>query len=296
MVPILVDSSPARMDIDSPRHPSSSTSNRPFGHPRSLSDSHASPPTKFSLASATLLINSSGGGAPDDLADLFDDDLSPIRVNSRKRFLASDIENSPTPILNSNTTGSPSPFTTGAGNRRSYEKSVTLSSLGMMSMVGRRRSGTSAGGGSSSGLTSAQPRPSLSNFRSMDPPPPSLLVVAAQTIKSSIAQEDISMGSHYKRQGNGKSMPKLMRRAYSVADAAFAPLSARDVNIMANQSQAMMMREEKKDIKSPLTGFRTQEEKGKALPCFGVKEDGLMRITSDTVSFLFLSLQSCAHD
>lgn len=40
---------------------------------------------------------------------------------------------------------------------------------------------------------------------------------------------------------------------------------------------------------SPLTGFRTQEEKGKVLPCFGVKEDGLMRIDADTVCSLLPS-------
>ncbi|KAM0756431.1 hypothetical protein T439DRAFT_331258 [Meredithblackwellia eburnea MCA 4105] len=37
---------------------------------------------------------------------------------------------------------------------------------------------------------------------------------------------------------------------------------------------------------SPLTGFRSQEEKGKALPCFGVKEDGLMRINAATLNRL----------
>ncbi|KPV75796.1 uncharacterized protein RHOBADRAFT_35551 [Rhodotorula graminis WP1] len=37
---------------------------------------------------------------------------------------------------------------------------------------------------------------------------------------------------------------------------------------------------------SPIAGFRKQEAKGKALPCFGVKEDGLMRITPRTLSEL----------
>lgn len=109
-------------------------------------------------------------------------------------------------------------------------------------------------------------------------------------------------------------MPKLMRRAYSVADA-FVPLSLKDTNLPERSfrtsvegffDEAMS----KKDVtaggkrveratvnrpmaaavavsRSPLTGFRTQEEKGKALPCFGVKEDGLMRITSSTVRLLF---------
>ncbi|GAA5909474.1 hypothetical protein JCM6882_002652 [Rhodosporidiobolus microsporus] len=37
---------------------------------------------------------------------------------------------------------------------------------------------------------------------------------------------------------------------------------------------------------SPIAGFRKQEAKGKALPCFNVKEDGLMRISPETLNQL----------
>ncbi|GAA6037184.1 hypothetical protein JCM8097_008776 [Rhodosporidiobolus ruineniae] len=37
---------------------------------------------------------------------------------------------------------------------------------------------------------------------------------------------------------------------------------------------------------SPIAGFRKQEAKGKALPCFNVKEDGLMRISPETLNEL----------
>lgn len=43
---------------------------------------------------------------------------------------------------------------------------------------------------------------------------------------------------------------------------------------------------------SPIAGFREQESKGKALPCFNVKEDGLMRITPETVRFLYRCFSS----
>ena len=41
------------------------------------------------------------------------------------------------------------------------------------------------------------------------------------------------------------------------------------------------------DRQSPIAGFRGQEIKGKALPCFKHTSDGLMRITPETVSFDF---------
>lgn len=74
-------------------------------------------------------------------------------------------------------------------------------------------------------------------------------------------------------------------RASTAADGFFQAFAKRSGN--SNSIDIGMMdgnARRKQEDGSPLTGFRTQEEKGKSLPCFGVKEDGLMRISSETVS------------
>lgn len=279
-------------------------STRPENHPRSLSDSNLPSPSKPLIDDDECYEPDSVhlSGASDRLADLFGDDLSPIRP-SRKRFLASDVENSPTP--KSLSPPAPSAIPLLPFVRRSFEKASSISS---MSSVSRRRTSGSLPFPTTKSLVK---RPSLASVRG----------TAMEQALAKVTDEDEFVAASNKRHAqaaqNGKPMPKIMRRAFSVADAfALKPLTNRDVNIIDSMvgtsyrastntdgyfaanagAGARLFSAKSIDIGmldgnakrpaergSPLTGFRTQEEKGKALPCFGVKEDGLMRITSDTV-------------
>lgn len=164
---------------------------------------------------------------------------------------------------------------------------------------------------------------------------PSLASVRGTAMEQALSkvqdEEEFNLETFRKRQAqvatNGKPGMKIMRRAYSVADAFITignPLSSKDINLVGTGYRAstnddgyfstmlsatnlasknarkmsssvdigMMDGNAQRPAErgSPLTGFRTQEEKGKALPCFGVKEDGLMRISSATVRPSLLSL------
>jgi len=259
---------------------SSPTLYRPRDHPRAISDPAVSQFTETFLddvPSSDPTEPESDSGPTDRLADLFADSLSPI-PQSRKRFL--DIELSPTPA-------SPSPAISqilprGLVSRRSMERA---SSTACLPHVARRRASALA-------LTKRSTAVGL----------PTLAVPAP------------SVGGTHKRhaqEANGKpSAPsKTWRRAYSVADAAIAvsTLTTNDsvpaveitcpapndyfghqrgitsVGMSPLQGPRMAM---PSPGHSPTTGFRRQETKGKALPCFQVKEDGLMRITPETLSGL----------
>lgn len=256
---------------------SSPTVCRPRDHPRAISDPAVSQFTDAFLDD----VPSSDATEPEDepapadrLADLFADSLSPI-PQSRKRFL--DIDLSPTPA-------SPSPAisqvaSNGLLSRRPMERASTTACL---PHVARRRA---------SGLAL--------NKRSTAVGLPTLAVPAP------------SHGG-YKRHAqdaNGKpSAPsKTWRRAYSVADAAIAvgSLTTDDTvpsvevtcpaandyfghqrGITSVDMSPLEAPRMPSPGQSPTTGFRRQETKGKALPCFQVKEDGLMRITPETLNGL----------
>lgn len=270
-----VDSSPVRMDVDgsSPRRfLGSPFSGRPLNHPRSVSDTRLPDHPHHSGSSGS-------SGASDRIADFFSHDLSPI-PHSRKRLLNAEL--SPTPGSSNSIDLDSLVLGSAAVPRRAFEKASSTNSL--TSHVARRR-------GSQNALGMLNKRP---------------ILASVQTAAPGLVE--------YKRhaqQLNGKpAAQKGVRCAYSVADAAapdnltgdlssyrasmdagsksFLPpgrhgctgVSASiDMGAMAVDALRMPL-----ETGSPVAGFRTQEEKGKALPCFGVKEDGLMRINGDTVS------------
>jgi hypothetical protein len=291
------ETSPFRMDVDgsSPGgRLSSPVSLRPPNHPRSVSDSRAYKPFVLPSVSprrATTEIDNSASGASDRLADFFADDLSPI-PQSRKRFLDHE-HNSPTPDSPSPATG-PSSSLLVAPSRRPFEKAMSTTSL-PLHVARRQRSAIGLG---------LKTRPSLSTFSSLGPVPASQAPeVGEPTAATTFKRHAPSL--------NGK--PKSMRRAYSVADAAVSTGLIKDVPVASHRasiathgffqttgrrggtgvsaSMDLGLSAERKtkmmvppETGSPITGFRSQEAKGKALPCFQVKEDGLMRISASTVS------------
>lgn len=237
---------------------------------------------------ANVSLESSASGASDRLADFFADDLSPV-PQSRKRFLADD-PHSPTPA-------SPSPALAAAASllakpptRRTLEKSVTTTAVPTATL---RRPRSSA---------NLRKRPSTSALNALPPPP----------LPAPVETSHPAASKRHAPAFNGK--PKSMRRAYSVADAVVPELLAcrqqteadvashrasiateagyfgpspsasrttsMDIGSSCEKMTKMMTLHENG---SPVTGFRSQEAKGKALPCFGVKEDGLMRISATTV-------------
>mgnify|MGYP001605124261 FL=1 len=285
-----VDSSPVRMDVDSSpgNFLSSPFSTRPLNHPRSVSDTrlpdhpHHSPSTGSS-------------GASDRIADFFSgQDLSPI-PNSRKRLL--DLEHSPTPGSSNCCVSIDSLVLNSAAPRRPFEKATTTNSI--TSHVARRR-------GSQNTLGMVNRRPVLAAVQSMGPPPAACNNAAVDH-------------KRHAQQLNGKPMAqKSVRRAYSVADAfasnvdASAPDPSYRASIAADSYFQTVGRRTGSNVSvdigmidgnarrppengSPLAGFRTQEEKGKALPCFGVKEDGLMRIDGATVRLALRSRSRPRH-
>ena len=279
---VAVDSSPVRMDVDSSpgNYLSSPFTSRPSNHPRSVSDTSFPERPNPSTSSGS-------SGASDRLADFFScHDLSPI-PNSRKRLL--DLENSPTPgstaecidslVLNS------------AAPRRAFDKPATTASQSQTSNVARRRG--------SQNTLGAPRRPTLA---------------AAQTTGPSVAINTSAEHKRHAQQLNGKPMTqKSVRRAYSVADAFASSSSDVSMNDQAHRASiatdsyfqtvgrragsnvsvdlSMQDGEPRRPPEngSPVAGFRTLEEKGKALPCYRVKDDGLMRIDGETVrSFVYV--------
>ncbi|CEQ39968.1 SPOSA6832_01544, partial [Sporobolomyces salmonicolor] len=301
------ESSPFRMDIDgaSPHGKlASPISLRPPGHPRSVSDSRAYD------ASKPLFPSSPEPSQQGDFSDIFESpDLSPI-PQSRKRYLEQ--ENSPTPASPTPVCNAAGGSLGAAGGRRVFEKGNTVGSAFLRKQrsaiglsINRRpsiASFSSLGSGTSAASTSAAPSDSASASSSFN----KRLATQAQDGKPAPARRNVG-------------------RAHSVADAAEAGfqlglnsnassgLSERDPNVPVSPHPARASvaldgcdyfgavgRRAGAAIDlgpavaaclspesgSPIAGFRQQEAKGKALPCFNVKEDGLMRISPDTLNAL----------
>lgn len=302
---------------------SSPVSLRPAQHPRSVSESRASIPFEFPPGSPPRSqvdpsAEPSGSGASDRLADFFADDLSPI-PQSRKRFLAHDErELSPTPGSPSPATGpSVGPSSTSASSllaaaapvRRPFEKAVSTTSLPHVA----RRQRSSLGLG-------LKKRPSLSTFSSLSTVPAQTAVAPVdlsstfkrhapalngkpKTMRRAYSVADAAVPFNLGTGGSVSASSTLSSAATSSSSSSNrasiatqtlfqAPVGRRLGSNMSSASMDLGSSGEKQratipvvESGSPITGFRSQEAKGKALPCFGVKEDGLMRISAATVRF-----------
>lgn len=302
------ESSPYRMDIDglSPGgRLSSPVSRRPAQHPRSVSDSSQHNPFLVSLASPPARrcepgsASSSGSGAADSLGEYFTADLSPIPA-SRKRVLE-EFPGSPTPAAPPTTLLS-KPF------RRSFEKAMTTTAVPMqVGAIRRQRSSHQLGKRTSSSSL----RSTASSLSSAIVPPVPMIPVSVQAMIASSACNK----RHAIACAEGK--PKTMRRALSVADAVVPGVLARcklgssGADSAANrasiatepssyvaladgmgpgksrpqlQQHQSMAPVPESSSPSPSFPWQHDEITGKALPCFKVKDDGLMRITAATVS------------
>ncbi|GAA5885341.1 hypothetical protein JCM6882_009578 [Rhodosporidiobolus microsporus] len=318
------ESSPYRMEIDgaSPNPKLASPFSFRHGQPRSSSDSRAHSsinPFGSSAVGGLEAISSpysdenDRSGADDRLADMFGQspgDLSPI-PQSRKRLL--ELENSPTPA-------SPTPASglaggsLGAASRRTFEKAVTTASLGMH--VRRQRSAIGLG---------VNRRPSLASFGSLGPAAAACMQAEAGSSSSSVkrhatqAQDGKPAPRKASRRSNSVADGSFaFSSGGSSGSSMSGPLSARDPNIPMESPRTLAARASISTLEdcsdyfaagrrvgasvdlgsaakavmspdntgSPIAGFRKQEAKGKALPCFNVKEDGLMRISPETLNQL----------
>ncbi|GAA5823007.1 hypothetical protein JCM11251_004455 [Rhodosporidiobolus azoricus] len=321
-----IESSPYRMDIDgaSPNAKLASPFAIRPGQPRSSSDSRAQLSNHaFGSSSVPVLETISSpysdendrSGADDRLADMFGQspgDLSPI-PQSRKRLL--DLENSPTPA--SPTPASGAGGSLGASSRRTFEKASTTASLGLH--LRRQRSAVGLGvarrpslasfaslGPAAAACMQAEAASASSVKRhatqSQDGKPAAMPARKASRRSNSVADGSFAFSS------GGSS-----------ASSVSGPLSARDPNIPLESPRTLAARASISTLEectdyfaggrrvaaasvdlssaakavmspdntgSPIAGFRKQEAKGKALPCFNVKEDGLMRISPETLNDL----------
>ncbi|SCV69076.1 BQ2448_2096 [Microbotryum intermedium] len=304
-----VNSSPFHMDVDGSSPATSPVAMlRPRNHPRSVSDSagrRSSLPERDgqSPPRPDIEVITSDSGASSRLGDIFADDLSPIPP-SRKRFLSDEREYLPDPASPSPTLCAPNNlFGLAPGRRPIFEKAMSTSTL-PANVVRRQRSSATLG---------LRKRPSLSTFATMGPPVPVGPAPASLEALSPFATAAAGFKRHAVTSVTGK--PKPMRRALSVADAA-VQLVKREHNALDTSNRASIATETRafadigrhadptgadlcsamasstkplkalQDTGSPVTGFRSQEAKGKVLPCFGVKQDGLMRITASTLNDL----------
>ncbi|SGY72622.1 BQ5605_C005g03191 [Microbotryum silenes-dioicae] len=304
-----VNSSPSHMDVDGSSPATSPVAMlRHRNHPRSVSDSASRRPSLPECDGQSPLrpdieVISSDSGASSRLGDIFADDLSPIPP-SRKRFLSDERDflgdpASPSPALCAPT----SLFGLAPARRPIFEKAVSTSTL-PANIVRRQRSSATLG---------LRKRPSLSSFATMGPSVPAGPASASLEALSPFATAAAGFKRHAVTSITGK--PKPMRRAFSVADAA-VQLVKREHNALDTSNRASIATETRafadigrhadptgadlcsaiasstkplktlQDTGSPVTGFRSQEAKGKVLPCFGVKQDGLMRITASTLNDL----------
>lgn len=316
------ESSPFRMEVDG-ESPApglrSPIALRPPGQHRSASDSAASPSANRLLVADD--VDSSPGsegdrsGASDRLADMFGcspgDYLSPI-PQSRKRVLEQ--ENSPTPAAASPTASILG--TLGGPTRRPFEKSATTTSLGALRV---RRQRSAVGLNSRPVLTAfesvAPPATAAVESFSMfntakrqatqaldGKPAPAPPLLRPSRRSNSVADSSFlgssSSGSSSSGGGGGgakyrDSMPGVLgTRDTNIPNESprnLGPrtsISAMDPNYLcANSAARKAAAGLSPEAGSPIAGFRQQEAKGKALPCHGVKEDGLMRISPKTVRF-----------
>jgi hypothetical protein len=312
------ESSPFRMDIDgaSPNPKLASPIN--LRQPRSVSDSRvrgSSQPFTTASASSPYSDENDRSGADDRLADMFGQspgDLSPI-PQSRKRLL--ELENSPTPV-------SPTPpsglggGSLGAMSRRPFEKAATTASLGQHLRRQRSAVGLNVGRrpplanfGSlgpaatalmqdaiSSSSSSAYNKRHAAQTQDGKPVPAAR---KASRRSNSVADASFAFAPSSSGSSNGAAplgsrdpnipieSPRTLAARASMATLdgcvdyfnAVQRRSGASVDL-GSASSAMMSPE---NSGSPIAGFRKQEAKGKALPCFNVKEDGLMRISPQTV-------------
>ncbi|GAA5951925.1 hypothetical protein JCM8115_005279 [Rhodotorula mucilaginosa] len=312
------ESSPFRMEVDG-ESPApglrSPIALRPPGQHRSVSDSAASPSANRLLVADD--VDSSPGsegdrsGASDRLADMFGcspgDHLSPI-PQSRKRVLEQ--ENSPTPAAASPTASILG--TLGGPTRRPFEKSATTTSLGALRV---RRQRSAVGLNSRPVLTAfesiAPPATAAVESFSMfntakrqatqaldGKPAPAPPLLRPSRRSNSVADSSFlgssSSGSSSSGSGGPKfrdSMPGVLgTRDTNIPNESprhLGPrtsISAMDPNYLcANSAARKAAAGLSPEAGSPIAGFRQQEAKGKALPCHGVKEDGLMRISPKTL-------------
>lgn len=306
------------MDIDSASpHPKLASPINLRGHPRSVSDSRvrsaALPYITAAAASSPYSDENDRSGADDRLADMFGQspgDLSPI-PQSRKRLL--ELENSPTPI-------SPTPpsglggGSLGASSRRPFEKAATTASLGQHLRRQRSAAGlnvnrrpplgnfASLGPAAAALIHDASSSSSAYNKRHAAQTQDGKPVPAARKAcrrSNSVADASFAFAPSSSGSSNGAAplgirdpnvpieSPRSLAARASMATLDgcvdyFNAVNRRSTASidLGSASSAMMSPE---NSGSPIAGFRKQEAKGKALPCFNVKEDGLMRISPDTV-------------
>ncbi|GAA6063281.1 hypothetical protein JCM10212_004663 [Sporobolomyces blumeae] len=303
----MVETSPFRMEIDgsSPGGLASPIALRSVPHPRSVSDTQA----QASYGSPTT-DSSPSNGAADGLAAYFNSpDLSPIPA-SRKRFLEQ--EASPTPASPTPSCGSASASLGALGGRRAFDK---IHTIGPGGHVARRQR-------SAVGLNLSR-RPSLASFgnASVNTSTTSVNSIPSENGSTSSTSSFNKRLASQAQDGKPAHSRRNVRRALSVADAVDAGclqavpnspailgvrLAERDLNVPMESPQPAPIVPDGSDYfagkrvdlgpavaaclspesGSPIAGFRQQEARGKALPCFNVKEDGLMRITPDTLNAL----------
>ncbi|BGO97654.1 M-phase inducer phosphatase [Rhodotorula toruloides] len=315
-----IESSPFRMEVDGElpeRKLSSPIALRPASQPRSVSESRAAQPVFGAVepGSSPPSSDADRSGADDRLADMFGfspgDNLSPI-PQSRKRFLEQ--ENSPTPASPTPTGGA----SLGAvGGRRAFEKAASTASLPMR-VARRQRSAIGLNARPSlASFASLGPPPSTTNENSasfnnnkrhatqaQDGKPAPVPLLRASRRSNSVAEASFLC------------LPQAVQTATaSSSSSTNGPLSARDPNVPDDSPRMLGARASlatmdgsdyfgtvgrragasvdlgksvalSPEMGSPIAGFRKQEAKGKVLPCFGVKEDGLMRILPETLNDL----------
>ncbi|GAA5931441.1 putative tyrosine protein phosphatase MIH1 [Sporobolomyces koalae] len=302
------EASPFRMQIDgsSPHGLASPVALRPGRQPRSVSDSITQ---RSPLSPGGNSSPSSSGGAAEALGEYFEDEAqdSPIPP-SRKRFLEqenSPIVGSPTPANHSNNSSL---------GRRAFDK---VNTIGGTHHVARRQR-------SAIGLNLSR-RPSLASFGNASGSTCSIPSESSLSSSSSSFNKRFATQAHdgrpsHSRRNSRRALSVADAVAAGVINVPHSPallgggLFARDLNVPMDSPQPGPIKIDGSDyfaggpsgkklgapidlgpaVKacmspeagSPIAGFRQQEARGKALPCFNVKEDGLMRITPATLNAL----------
>lgn len=313
------ESSPFRMDIDMsspvPR-PASADPLRSSQGSVLADDSTCDEPEEYDLSQSS--------SASDKLGALFADSMSPAPLASRKRLLVDESPSAASEP--SSVHDSPTPANTALPRRPAFEKATTISGFPAGGGFGaaRRRTGSrdlptiAPLKMRRPSLTSAFSVPNTAAIDGSDKE--NHLCGRPPAVRMSSNKRS----AHESAGGSGRPVPKAMRRAYSVADAVLPPAIAppprqrpvtedepmgsgsflRATNVGASldlgdsRSRSRRMDERESPARrapsaslfrqagSPLAGMLNDEKAGKALPCFGVKDDGLMRITPTTLNGL----------
>ncbi|GAA5848376.1 hypothetical protein JCM8547_004496 [Rhodosporidiobolus lusitaniae] len=318
-----IESSPFRMDIDGASPNGKLASPISLRQPRSVSDSRvrSGGAHPFSISngpnSSPYSDENDRSGADDRLADMFGQspgDLSPI-PQSRKRLL--ELENSPTPA-------SPTPpsglvgGSLGATSRRAFEKAASTATLGKQ--IRRQRSAVGLSLNRRPSLaTFASLGPAAAAIMQSE-------AASSSSVKRHAAQaqdgKPVPAARRASRRSNSVADASFTYSSCSSGGSSSstgAPLSTRDPNVPMESPRTLAARASiatldgcvdyfnasasrrggasvdlscagaamsPENSGSPIAGFRKQEAKGKTLPCFNVKEDGLMRISPETLNEL----------